>query len=314
MNAENRENVVLEPNDWVQVGIYDFSHIFFGEISVGARVLQPPLERQPRSEHRQSARASTPCADCHMPRIDGRRDHRFLASRGRATLRRALRVEATRSPGGRVRLRLAPGAVGHAVPTGDLLRWLVVVAEALGQGHEVVADNTQVLGRRFGLADRRVPVGDNRVGARGPAPVTVEPRPGRRRAADPLARLLRARRHARRGRPRRARRAHLAHRGRAASPRPSETRSWSGWSGRGEYESVPQAAVDADGLVLPSRPWMARRGATRPARRPGSGDAARRFSSDRADLVSSRARPRQCRGVRHARVREAGRLRPAADP
>lgn len=149
----------------------------------GAAPHDEPIQRT-LSEHRLSARASTPCADCHMPRIDGRRDHRFLASRDPATLRRALRVEATRSPGGRAALRLAPGAVGHAVPTGDLLRRLVVVAEALDPARQVVADDAQVLGRRFVFAERRVPVGDDRVGARGPDPVTVELRLGP--AADAL--------------------------------------------------------------------------------------------------------------------------------
>ncbi len=132
-----------------------------------------PMQRT-LAEHRLSARAATPCADCHMPRTRGRRDHGFIASRDPAMLRRSLTVAATRTAGGYATLRLTPGAVGHAVPTGDLLRRLVVVAEAQDGARRIVAEASKVLGRRFVQHERRVPIGDDRVGAHGPAPVTVE--------------------------------------------------------------------------------------------------------------------------------------------
>jgi nitrate/TMAO reductase-like tetraheme cytochrome c subunit len=77
-------------------------------------------------EHRRSDHAATPCIDCHMPRAgDGHRSHRFLGGHDAATVRAALRVEAVREAA-QLRLRLVPQRVGHALPTGDLFRRLLV--------------------------------------------------------------------------------------------------------------------------------------------------------------------------------------------
>lgn len=125
-------------------------------------------------EHAASAYAATSCVDCHMPRrADGRRDHGFAASRDPEVLRRALTVTASRE-GSTVRLVLRPGWVGHAMPTGDLFRRLLVEAEVAGDDWQVLAADARALGRSFAAeGGRRVPVADARVGAAGPEPVEV---------------------------------------------------------------------------------------------------------------------------------------------
>lgn len=124
-------------------------------------------------EHTSSAYASTSCIDCHMPRrADGGRDHRFAASRDPALLKRALRVRAARRSTS-VHLSLEPGWVGHAMPTGDLFRRLLVEAEVADEQWQVLASDSQVLGRRFASGGHRVPVADDRVGAAGPTPTEV---------------------------------------------------------------------------------------------------------------------------------------------
>lgn len=124
------------------------------------------------AEHAASEHAATSCADCHMPRLaGGRRDHRFAGSRDPELLRRSLRVTAGRA-GGTVNMTIEPGWVGHAVPTGDLFRRLVVEAE-VADGRQVLAREAQALGRRFAQEHgRRTPIADDRVGAR-PGPTEV---------------------------------------------------------------------------------------------------------------------------------------------
>ena len=127
-------------------------------------------------EHAASRFAATSCADCHMPWTgDGpgrHRSHVFAASRDPALLQRALRVEATRQPG-RVTLRLIPAEVGHAVPTGDLFRRLLVEAEATDKTGAPVSHDARTLGRRFerrhesSLRTVQVEVADDRPGAPG---------------------------------------------------------------------------------------------------------------------------------------------------
>jgi len=125
-------------------------------------------------EHAASRFAATSCADCHMPWTgDGagrHRSHVFAASRDPALLQRSLRVEATREPGVVV-LRLVPAAVGHAVPTGDLFRRLLVEAGATDAAGIVVGHDARALGRRFerrhesSLRTVQVEVADDRPGA-----------------------------------------------------------------------------------------------------------------------------------------------------
>lgn len=85
-------------------------------------------------EHARSREAAASCASCHMPRVadarGGHLSHAFAASRDDAAVRDAVAVSASRPARARVRVVLSPRAVGHAFPTGDLFRRLVVSAEA----------------------------------------------------------------------------------------------------------------------------------------------------------------------------------------
>jgi len=127
------------------------------------------------SEHAASPYAGQSCAECHMPRIrDGwlgtHRSHAFAEARDPARLRAALVVRAERTGASRVTLTLTSERVGHAYPTGDLFRRLVVEADALGPDFSVVASTRQNLARHFidvpSALERngeRVVAGDDRV-------------------------------------------------------------------------------------------------------------------------------------------------------
>ncbi len=105
------------------------------------------------TEHAASRFADRPCATCHMPRTArGGRAHGFAVASDPAMLRRALVVHVTRR-GDAVAFDLAPGEVGHAVPTGDLFRRLVLVAEAVGDDHQLLAQAVRPLGRHFRFED-----------------------------------------------------------------------------------------------------------------------------------------------------------------
>ncbi len=104
----------------------------------------PELMQSTLQEHASSRFAGASCASCHMPRVDGVRSHAFGASRDPAMLRQSVRVEAVRTAKG-VELVLRAGEVGHAVPTGDLLRRLEVGAEVDG-----APPRRRFLARHFG--------------------------------------------------------------------------------------------------------------------------------------------------------------------
>ena len=70
---------------------------------------------------------------------------RFAVASDPAMLRRALVVHVTRR-GDAVAFDLAPGEVGHAVPTGDLFRRLVLVAEVVGEDFLLLAHASRPLG------------------------------------------------------------------------------------------------------------------------------------------------------------------------
>lgn len=151
------------------------------------RRLAPLLMQATASEHRASPFAGSACADCHMPLVgEGaarHHSHAFPASRDAALLRAALDITATRPEAGTVEVRLAPRAVGHAFPTGDLFRRLEVLAEAVGPEAQVVAEDARYLARRFGRGEGRegrplkVLLSDNRVNASGPTVVRLAPGP-----------------------------------------------------------------------------------------------------------------------------------------
>lgn len=100
----------------------------FGFPDGQARV-RPEFMQSTIREHARSNFADRACASCHMPRVGsgrGHLSHRFAGGHDEALLRRSIRVSAERSGPHALRLRLIPNGVGHALPTGDLLRRIVV--------------------------------------------------------------------------------------------------------------------------------------------------------------------------------------------
>jgi nitrate reductase cytochrome c-type subunit len=75
-------------------------------------------------EHQASSQRDTSCAGCHMPAASGWRSHRFAGSRDAGWLREVVVAEASRPSDDRaiIHMSLKPGSIGHALPTGDLLR------------------------------------------------------------------------------------------------------------------------------------------------------------------------------------------------
>jgi hypothetical protein len=137
---------------------------------------QPPEKMQGTlSEHAASRWPEAPCASCHMPSVAGtsgqpHRSHSFAAHADLAMLRSAVRVSVERASPSQVIVTLAPSAVGHAFPTGDLFRRLVVSAEAVDDDWLVLGEASRSLHRRFEMREiapgqlGRHLVGDDRVG------------------------------------------------------------------------------------------------------------------------------------------------------
>jgi len=125
-----------------------------------------------------SADANVSCAGCHMPVVDGpngkHRSHAFGGGTDPSWIRTSLDVRATRN-GSRVEIVLAPGHVGHAVPTGDLFRRLEVAADAYDDKGEIVGRAIRPVGRSFAMSARgeRVEVADNRPGSHGEDATTL---------------------------------------------------------------------------------------------------------------------------------------------
>ncbi|MEM6992743.1 MAG: multiheme c-type cytochrome [Myxococcota bacterium] len=121
------------------------------------------------SEHQRSAYADHTCQSCHMPPTGRGLDHGFSASRDPEMLRSALTVTATRPVPHRVAIALQLGAVGHAFPTGDPFRRVVVETRAEVDGRFVPLGRVPYVrsleNQTHGLYPRRVEVDDSRVGA-----------------------------------------------------------------------------------------------------------------------------------------------------
>ena len=133
------------------------------------------------AEHATSKLSSVTCQGCHMKEVDdggGKRhtSHTFSVLGDPAMIRSAATVEAARVGGREVRVTIEPGAVGHAVPTGDMFRRLEIRAQAVDpEGRVVLTAPAIHLVRSF--ADRstsareadfaRVQVADTRVAAPG---------------------------------------------------------------------------------------------------------------------------------------------------
>ncbi|MEJ7729509.1 MAG: multiheme c-type cytochrome [Polyangiaceae bacterium] len=116
-------------------------------------------------EHARSEGGGQACADCHMPRREGRRSHSFAEVRDAGWLRARLRARPEVVPGA-LRVTLEQPEPGHAFPTGDLFRRLEVRAELRDRSGRVLDGETRWLGRQLllvpGHAARQL-VGDDRV-------------------------------------------------------------------------------------------------------------------------------------------------------
>jgi mono/diheme cytochrome c family protein len=127
----------------------------------------PELQMQTTvQEHAASAFADRSCQSCHMPQLH----HGFAASRDPAMLRAAIVATASRPEPGRVEVTLGLGEVGHAFPTGDPFRRIVVELLAAEDGAWEVVDGEALTrtigtGRDPGLYRRRTVAHDNRIGA-----------------------------------------------------------------------------------------------------------------------------------------------------
>ena len=128
-------------------------------------------------EHAASDYATVPCADCHAPKRDGHRDHRFESSRDPAKLAAALRVTPLGFDGTRVSVALRTHGVGHQFPTGDLYRRVTVLVTATHAGR-IVCDRTVTLQRDWDehrrslrAHDEESFAGDTRLGA---APLRID--------------------------------------------------------------------------------------------------------------------------------------------
>ncbi len=117
------------------------------------------------TEHGDSDARDRTCVDCHMPLTAGGRSHAFPGAYDPAMLGRALDIAVTRPSPALVRVELRPGQVGHAVPTGDLLRRLEV---ALVEGERVLdrdwLDREFADRRQSNSVELREQIGDDRVG------------------------------------------------------------------------------------------------------------------------------------------------------
>jgi hypothetical protein len=136
----------------------------------------PLLMQSTMKEHAASAHADRSCASCHMPMVAGEkngphRSHAFSASRDEAFVRAAIIVDEKPFVNNTLTLNLRPGAVGHAFPTGDMLRRLTLVIDVLDKGGKSIEHEEHFFARHFGFSRetnrpaRKVLLKDDRVGA-----------------------------------------------------------------------------------------------------------------------------------------------------
>ncbi len=127
-------------------------------------------------EHEDSLASTSTCGGCHMPLVlddSGKQhaSHRFDASRDPAFVKGAAKIVAVRN-GEDVTLTLTLGSVGHAFPTGDLLRRLALVVVA-GDPAMPHVKRVKYLGRHFADVQQvpgiivRVVKTDDRLGVEG---------------------------------------------------------------------------------------------------------------------------------------------------
>ncbi|MFO0616870.1 MAG: multiheme c-type cytochrome [Polyangiaceae bacterium] len=120
--------------------------------------LTEELSQSTVREH-DAAQIEASCADCHMPEEDGEgrrfRSHALASVRDPSAWRRALRISAKRE-GDAIRVSIGLRDVGHALPTGDMLRRLRVRAEVMGVDDQLLSATEAFVGRAFSdIRDRR---------------------------------------------------------------------------------------------------------------------------------------------------------------
>jgi Cytochrome c554 and c-prime len=135
------------------------------------------------SEHDASPMEAMTCAFCHMKgEGDGstrRVDHRFAALLDAPTLREAVDVHVERVGETSLAVSLTTSA-GHAFPTGDLFRRVVVSVEAVDDDWAVYASASRSLHRNFRWVSlgngehARTPTGDDRVFPGAPRQVVLD--------------------------------------------------------------------------------------------------------------------------------------------
>lgn len=144
---------------------------------------KPEAMQSTLTEHAASSFAATTCVDCHMPLVGGRfsshRSHAFREARDPTKLRQALTVAVERRGDTGATVTLRANRVGHAFPTGDLFRRLVVEVEAIGDDFAIVGSARRHLARHFtdtrheGHLERRTAT-DDRVPADGERRLELE--------------------------------------------------------------------------------------------------------------------------------------------
>lgn len=131
----------------------------------------PSLAMQATIAEHATAPDADGCASCHMPRIPDevgtRRGHAFAASRDPQMLRDAVTVAVRRPTAEHLEITLRPNRLGHAFPTGDMFRRLVVDVEVVDDELPIAGDR-RVLSRqievvRDGVQTRRRQIADTRV-------------------------------------------------------------------------------------------------------------------------------------------------------
>lgn len=141
------------------------------EFSFPGREASPKLEdkmQRTLAEHASSDLSGVTCASCHMPTVNGHKSHRFGGGQDPAWLRSAIDVRVAKDDDQRVTITVAPAHVGHAVPTGDLFRRIVVGLETVDASGEVTRRDVKPMGREFSIVrGERVEIADNRPGRSG---------------------------------------------------------------------------------------------------------------------------------------------------
>lgn len=131
-------------------------------------LMDGPVLQDTAAEWQASAHAATPCSACHMPGGD----HRTPGGHDAAFVRAAVDVLARRTSPATIAVDLIAVDVGHALPTGDPFRRLVVELCATPSCSLVLDRAT--LGRTLEGHDARVPAASGRrtlaLAAEGPLP------------------------------------------------------------------------------------------------------------------------------------------------